>query len=384
MEGQAAPASEDAPLRVCLVVPYDIADEGGVKRHAFHLAESLRKMRDLVTIIAPLSRGEVPEGVRGFGGVVNVPANGADNRMSLFPSPWAVRRFFLESDFDLVHIHEPLVPLLSYHALWFSPRAAHVATFHMYAEGESRASGVVRRLASGLTYHRFERAIAVSKPAAEYAAQVWRRPIEVIPNGVPTSVFVPPANDQAGTSPEGPLRVLFVGNWRDPRKGLRHLMEAHRILLASGTDVRVDVVGAGDGEAPAGPGVAFHGPVSSEVALAGWYRECDVFVAPSTGQEAFGIVLIEAMASGKPVVCSDIAGYRQVAEPEGAILVPPGDPQELARALSVLARDPERRRRMGELNRKCAEAFDWDRIVGRVRAQYVAALDEKRGTRTTV
>ena len=115
------------------------------------------------------------------------------------------------------------------------------------------------------------------------------------------------------------------------------------------------MVGEGRPQAARHAGVSFRGPVWSEVELAEHYRRCDVFVAPSTGQESFGIVLLEAMACGRPVVCSDIPGYRQVADPVGARLVPAGDAGELARAIAGLAARPDLRRRMGASNRARAE-----------------------------
>ncbi len=165
------------------------------------------------------------------------------------------------------------------------------------------------------------------------------------------------------------MRLLFVGHWRDPRKGLPFLLEACQRLRASGLRVHLDVVGAGAADAPAHPGVTFHGPVASEAVMAEHYRRCDLFVAPATGQESFGIVLLEAMACARPVVCSDIPGYRLVVDPAGARLVPPGD--------APVAQDPERRRRMGGLNRRRAEAFEWGQIASRVREQYLDALAQR-------
>jgi phosphatidylinositol alpha-mannosyltransferase len=122
------------------------------------------------------------------------------------------------------------------------------------------------------------------------------------------------------------------------------------------------------------PGLTYHGAVAFD-RLAALYRNCDVFVAPSTGQESFGIVLLEAMASAKPVVCSDIEGYRQVATTEGSTLVPPSDAGALADALARVVRtDPEIRRRHGELNRRHAELFDYDRLAERVRHEYRLAI----------
>src|SRR5262249_34803573 len=206
-------------LRICIVTPYDLVEEGGVKRHAVHLADRLRRMGDEVVVAGPLSQDEARAGVRGFGGVVNVPFNGAANRMALLTPPWSVRRFFAENRFDVVHLHEPFVPMLPYYALWLTPDTAHVVTFHMYAEHEGTAWRLIRQGMGRVMGPAVQRAIAVSRPAADFAARAWGGPLAVIPNGVPTSLFRPP-DDVTPPAREGPTRLLFVGNWRDERKGL--------------------------------------------------------------------------------------------------------------------------------------------------------------------
>jgi phosphatidyl-myo-inositol alpha-mannosyltransferase len=371
-------------MRVCVIVPYDLAEEGGVKRHAFNLAAALREAGDDVTIAGPLSRGDPPPGVRGFGGVVNVPANGAANYMSLLVPPWSVRRMLERGPFDVVHHHEPLVPLLSWYALWLGNGAAHVATFHMYAESEPAASVVARRTLARALFPAVQSGIAVSPAAADYAGRVWKRPLHVIPNGVPTSVFTPDANgshtngaDGNGTHGSGdrPLRLLFVGNWRDERKGLPVLLDAYRRLQAAGESVTLDIVGQGSSDTlPDLTGVTLHGPIRDEHRLADRYRDCDLFVSPATGQESFGIVLLEAMACGRPLVCSDIRGYRDVVDEAGASLVPPGDGAALAQAMVTLARDPARRAAMGARNRAQAERYGWASVAARVREVYREAI----------
>jgi phosphatidylinositol alpha-mannosyltransferase len=365
-------------VRVCIVVPYDLGEEGGVKRHALHIMNALRRAGDEVEMVGPLRRGPVPPHVQGFGGVVNVPANGSANHMALLVPPWSVRRYFRERRFDVVHLHEPMVPMLGYYALWFSPGSTHVATFHMYAEAEPSSSRAARFALARLLFPRLDAAIAVSPAAAEFVAPLWRRPLPVIPNGVPTDVFHPNGGDVL----DGAVRprLLFVGNWRDSRKGLPVLLEACRRLAAQGVNFSLDVIGAGtpDEEQLRVPGVTFHGSIASESVLADCYRKCDLFIAPATGQESFGIVLLEAMASARPVICSDIRGFRDVIDPQGAEFVSPGDAGGLARAIATLARTPDIWRRMGARNRARAEAYDWDRIAPRVREVYLEAMAVQR------
>ncbi len=344
------------------------------------MAEDLRARGDDVTVVGPLRRGAQEPESHGFGGVVNIPANGGANRIALLTRPWAVRRFFRSRSFDVVHVHEPLVPLLPYYALWFSPGAAHVCTFHMYAEHEPPVSRLARTLLGRATFPSYQRAIAVSRAAAGYAKRVWTRDLALVPNGVSTRTFVPSARRPRLPRAGDPLRLLFVGRWDDRRKGLKCLLEAHAKLRLSGLPVRLDVVGAGTrGRVPQPPGVRFHGVVPSTAALAEHYRTCDIFVSPALGQESFGMVVLEAMSSARPVVCSDIAGYRQIVEPQGARMVPPGDADALAQAIAELARCPSTRRAMGAVNRTKAEGYDWCEVADRTRALYVEAIGERHG-----
>jgi phosphatidylinositol alpha-mannosyltransferase len=367
----------ERPLRVCMMVTYDMASPGGgVKQHALHLAAALRKRGDRVMLVGPSSQTapDPDPDIKTFGGVVNVPSNGSDNFLGIWASPIQIRRFFKTTPFDVIHIHEPLQPALPYWSTWMTRGTAHVATFHAYSEHESRRLTVARRIWSATLFPFIQRAIAVSKPAAQYAAMAWKRPLAIIPNGVPTTIFTPPARAVDNAI----VKLLFVGRIGDKRKGARYLFEAYRGLIARGVPVSLDVVGELGTEAapPQLPGLTYHGAVDFQ-RLTELYRACDVFVAPSTGQESFGIVLLEAMASAKPIVCSDIDGYRQVAIPEGSVLVPPCDAQALEDAIArVVALTPAERHRQGATNRATAERYDYDALAGRVRDEYVAAIAE--------
>ena len=372
------PVSEGR-LRVCMMVTYDMASPGGgVKQHALHLAASLRRLGDDVMLVGPSSVPTDDPDVHSFGGIVNIPANGSDNNLGLLVSPRAIARFFREHHFDVIHIHEPLQPALSYWSVWLTRRVPHVATFHAFMEEEGLLLRWARKAWGATMFPWIQRGIAVSEPAARYARAAWNRELSVIPNGVPTEIFTPLKHHDHHHHHHhsGRVKLLFVGRIGDVRKGARYLFEAYAALVASGLPVTLDVVGElGQAEPPPLlPGLTYHGAVPFE-RLATLYRNCDVFVAPSTGQESFGIVLLEAMASAKPVVCSDIEGYRQVATTEGSTLVAPSDARALADALvQVVRTDPEIRRRHGELNRRHAETYDYDRLAERVRHEYRLAI----------
>jgi phosphatidylinositol alpha-mannosyltransferase len=374
-------------LRICMMVTYDMASPGGgVKHHAQHLASALRRRGDEVMIVGPSSAPSSDPDVQTFGGIVNVPANGSDNMLSLFVSPRTIARFFKSQRFDVIHVHEPLQPALSYWSVWATRQVPHVATFHAFAETEGAAIRWARRAWGATIFPWFQRAIAVSEPAARYASWAWQRPLSIIPNGVPTDIFTPKVTNGHNPTSNGhnghvaPVKLLFVGRIGDRRKGARYLFEAYRNLVARKMPVTLDVVGElGEADPPPDlPGLRYHGAIDLAPLLE-LYRSCDVFVAPSTGQESFGIVLLEAMASAKPVVCSDIEGYRQVAVRDGAALVPPGDVAALEAAIvDMITLDPQIRHHKGQVNRLAAEAYDWDRISERVRSEYLAAIASHR------
>jgi phosphatidylinositol alpha-mannosyltransferase len=355
-------------MRICLVCPYDLAQEGGVKRHCVHLAAALRSGGDDVDVVGPCADGHaLPDGMYGLSGVVNVPNNGSDNWIGAFAGPAKLRRLFRARRYDVVHVHEPLVPALGYWALFHADRAARVGTFHAFAETEGFASRATRKLVGAVAMGALDRGIAVSPAAARFARVAFSKPLAVIPNGIRCSIFA----NRPEPSPDAALRLLFVGHWRDPRKGLAHLLDACTQLRIRWT---LDVVGDG-GTLPRRQlaGVRYHGPVASESALAELYAACDVFVAPSTGMESFGIVLLEAMATGRAIVCSDIEGYRGAVGDAGALCVPPGSPDALAAAITELA-DPDKRAAFAARNRARASEFEWDALAARVRLEYVAAV----------
>ena len=360
----------DRPLRICIVVSYDLAEEGGVKRHAVHLAQELRSHGDHVDIFGPNSNGNpLPPGAYGFRGVVSVGSNGSESHVGIFTRPWSVWRRLRDGRYDILHVMEPSVPTLAWYATWFAGPAVRVATFHAYSEAEGMRSRVARRLLVRPQLMLFDHGIAVSPAAERFARRVWSRPLALIPNGIDTKMYTPPTTAEEHT---GPLRLLFVGHFRDPRKGLPTLLEAFEQLRARGVDVVLDVVG--DGAVKPAPGVVYHGAIADERILATQYRACDLFVAPSNGMESFGIVLLEAMASGLPIVCSDIVGYRAVVPEDGAALVPPGNAMALADAIAKLAASPAQRHQMGAANRQASLEYDWAGLAARVRAEYLVAL----------
>ena len=357
------------PLRVCMVVAYDLAEPGGVKHHAVELACALRERGDDVTLIGPSSTPV--EGIVRFGGVANIVSNGSDNRLGLFVSPRQVWHFFRHNRFDVLHVHEPLLPSLPYWAIWASTHMARVATFHAFAEQRSSLLRLASQGFAALQFPWIHHAIAVSSSAAQYASATWRRALPIIPNGVRTDIFRPGIR-----SPGQPLRLLFVGRLSDERKGFRYLLTAYAEARRQGLDVELSVVGdnAGANAVPDLPGLVYHGVVSRG-RLVDEYQHCDVVIVPSTGQESFGIVLLEAMACGKAVICSDIPGYRETVAGAPVFMVRPENVTDLVAALRAVLAKRDELEQMGRDNREHASRYDWARIVERVRSEYMRAIE---------
>jgi phosphatidylinositol alpha-mannosyltransferase len=249
-----------------------------------------------------------------------------------------------------------------------------VGTFHTFSETESRMATAARR-ALARPLRRLSLGIAVSNSAAEFARRVFDGPMCVLPNGIdPTAFARPRANgngkangDGAHDAPRlpGPTRLLFVGRFDEPRKGLKHLLAAVALLRERGRDLELRIVGPGDpaafGSLAERSGACFVGRVD-DAQLAAMYHWCDVFCAPSTHGESFGIVLIEAMASGIPVVASDIPGYRD-ATAGAAVLVPPADPEAIAAAILRVADDEHLRYGLVGRGMHRAHQVAWSRVA---------------------
>ena len=362
-------------MKIGLVSPYVYPLPGGVTEHVRHLYENLRKRGHDVRIITSShglqrsSEGDIIRIGKGF----SMPANGSVGTITLSPRFLSQVRDVLEAErFDLLHYHEPFVPFLSPIVLRLST-SVNVATFHAYG-GFSPAYEFGSRVLGGYAA-RLHGRIAVSAAARHFIDRYFPGDYKVIPNGVDVDRFrraVPLARWQDGTS-----NILFVGR-HEPRKGLIELLKAFRILRSTGCRCRLLIVGSGPQEREARRyvltrrlrGVEFLGRVSDDE-KAQLYKTADVYVSPATGRESFGIVLLEAMAAGTAIVCSDIHGYKGVVRRgrEG-LLVPPRKPKALAEAIGALVADPELRERMGTEGEARAAEFSWERVTAKVDDYY--------------
>ena len=363
-------------MKIGLVSPYVYPLPGGVTQHVRFLYENLRLRGHDVRILSSshgLQRGSEGDVIR-LGKGFSMPANGSVGTITLSPRYVSQARDLLDRErFDVLHFHEPFVPFLSLVLLGES-RSVNVGTFHAYG-GWSPAYEFGRwamRSYAGRLHGR----IAVSAAARHFIDRYFPGDYKVIPNGVDVERFqraVPLTRWKDGTR-----NILFVGRF-EPRKGVLELLRAYRILRKAGhEDTRLLLVGGGPQEREARRyvatrrlvGVEFLGRVSDDERNQ-LFRTADVYVTPATGRESFGIVLLEAMAAGAPIVASDIHGYKGVVRRgREALLVPPKDPEELAAAIGRLLTDRELAAAMSEAGPRRAEEFSWPRVTAKVDDYY--------------
>ncbi len=355
--------------RVLLATPYDLAVPGGVNSQVFGLFRALVARGLDVRLVGPSSAelAEPDPRIRIAGRPVALPFNGATSRVTLDPRVIpALSRLAREFDPDVVHVQEPVAPLPCAALLWLAPaRALRVGTFHTYSE--TSRGYLVSWPWTRLVWSRLHVRVAVSEAAKLYATQYHPLPFRIIPNAIelPARVSPPPAG-------RGPCRVLFLGRLDEERKGFGPLLRAVRRVEAEmpGT-LALTAVGRGADQwrlEAAGLPISFDGEVGNDD-IGRAYAEADVVAIPSVRGESFGLVALEAMAHGRPVIASQIAGYSAWLE-DVARLVPPGDEAALAQALKDLATSPALRADLTARGTELARQYSWDAVVERWLALY--------------
>jgi phosphatidylinositol alpha-mannosyltransferase len=380
-------------MKIALVSPYDYPYPGGVVKHIFYLDRELRRLGHDVRIIAACSEdvGDVPRQViKVSGSIAHIPFAGSVGRITLSPRVYRrVKKILQRERFDVIHLHEPLTPALPLAVLRhvpLSPQSVVVGTFHAYREsgypGYDYAKPIIERF-----FGRLDGRIAVSEVLRDYLARYFPGDYRVIPNGIDLDRFSDPALQPMERFDDGKLNILFVGRM-EKRKGFKYLLQAFAQVKKAVPQARLMVVGAYDKEDKEPfvlyarenrlRDVRFIGFVS-EGELPRYYRTCHVFCAPSTGFESFGVILLEAMAAGKPIVASNIDGYRGVLEnEEEGLLVQPEDERRLAEALIRLLKDPALRGRMGRQGQAKATDYSWPKVAQQVLDYYRELLERKR------
>jgi phosphatidyl-myo-inositol alpha-mannosyltransferase len=377
-------------VRIGLVSPYSWSFRGGVNQHVEALAEEFIGRGHDVRVLAPLDPPgrasrllhratpeprQIADYVVPLGRTVAVGANGAISNISVTPSGvYRPRREVRVGEFDVLHVHEPLVPLVGWNATLGAGETPVVGTFHTYS-----TKPVPNYLANGVgarrLFNRLSARIAVSEAAAWTGRRWYGGRYTIIPNGVDVEA-APATPHRSGEE----LRILFVGR-PEERKGLPILLTAFGALVEH-VPSRLTVIGAeredvlrylADPELMAS--IDVHGRVAGD-ALWRELHAADVLCAPSLSGESFGMVLTEAFAAGTPVIASEIAGYSDVVtDGVDGILVPPGDPQRLAEELQRAHHEPQRLREMGAAARRSAQRYAWPRVADEVTAVYERAIE---------
>jgi phosphatidylinositol alpha-mannosyltransferase len=360
-------------MRIGMVCPYSFDVPGGVQAHVVELASVLIERGHKVSVLAPASEGtELPDFVVSAGRAVAIPYNGSVARLSFGPVSYArVRRWIVDNDFDVLHIHEPNAPSLSMLAMKIA-EGPIVATFHT-----STTKSLVLSTFQGVLAPYLEKIsgrIAVSELARRWQMESLGSDAVEIPNGVDVPAF---ANaDPLPGYPRTGGTVLFLGRYDESRKGMAVLLEALPELVAKHPDLEILVVGRGDEDRLRKDAGRYAGHLRllgqvTDAEKASALRSADVYCAPNLGGESFGIVLVEAMAAGTAVVASELDAFRRVLRDGTAgMLVPVGDSAALATAIDSVLSDPDRRRALVGTATEVVAEYDWPVVAEQILRVY--------------
>ena len=373
-------------MKIALISPYDFIYPSGVNIHIASLERQFTRMGHDVRIVAPLSGKVSPTSGKfiRIGTPVPIPLGGTICRVtiSLRLGP-TIKTVLSQENFDIIHLHEPFMPMLCTAVLRFS-NTATVATFHAfggkpgYKFGRPISTIMLRR-----RLHKLDGKIAVSQAAMEFASKHVPGHYNIIPNGIDLELFSPDVSPISEFC-DGKLNIVFVGRL-EKQKGVDYLIRAYRRVRQEISNARLIIIG---------PGTRLRGKYEKEVLRSGlkdvifvggrsqselppYYKAADVFCAPATGLESFGIVLLEAMAVGKPIVATNIEGYNGVLTHgmEG-LLVPPKNEKMLAQALVSLLTNESLRQEMAARARLKVKEYGWEHIAQRLLNYYTRILSE--------
>ncbi len=370
-------------MKICMVSDVYYPYIGGIPEHIFHLSQELRKRGHTVRILTSNFGGTTVETLKScpdeehifrIGQALLIRSNKSFARVPIGWRPMnQVKQFFEKEKFDVIHIHGTLAPTLPIIALRQS-KAVNLMTLHS-DHSKSKGYMIFRPLLMPY-FRKLDGLIAVSTAARDSTMRFFPGKYQVIPNAIDVNLFNPSVEPLPQYVDSRP-KILFLGRF-EPRKGLKYLLQALPYIKNEIPNILLIIVGAGL------LGYAYKEYIAKEVKenieFAGlipneerpsYYASCDVFCAPSIGYESFGIVLLEAMATSKPIVASDISGYRTILENgKQGYLVPARDYEAMARAIVKIIRNPQIAKTMGEAGRKKALDYSWETITKRVEAYY--------------
>jgi phosphatidylinositol alpha-mannosyltransferase len=375
-------------MRIGIVSPYSFDTPGGVQNHVHDLAETLIGLGHYVNVLAPAADDEeLPRYVTPAGRSVPVRYNGSVARVSFGPiSATRVRRWLTTGRFDVLHVHEPIIPSLSMLAV-LSARGPVVATFHT-ATTRSRTMAAAQGLLQ-IVLEKITARIAVSALARRVQVEHLGGDAVEIPNGVVVSRFAnaePFDGWPGGPAEDGGGAIGFLGRFTEERKGFPVLADAFVTLAAERPRLRLLVAGPGERDdlfemlpESVHDRVTFLGKVS-EADKARMLASVDIYAAPNTHGESFGMILTEALAAGTPIVASDLDAFRRVLDGGRAgLLFPTADVEALTKALRDLLDDPERRAGYATEAARVVTAYDWTTVAQRVIEVYALAIEATTG-----
>jgi phosphatidylinositol alpha-mannosyltransferase len=360
-------------MRIGMVCPYSFDVPGGVQSHVLQLAEVLRERGHEVSVLAPASRHvSLPEYVVSAGKAIPIPYNGSVARLQFSPAVHGrVKRWLLQGEFDVLHLHEPNAPSLSMWALRIA-EGPIVATFHT-STTKSLTLSVFQSLLRPW-HEKIVGRIAVSDVARRWQMEALGSDAVEIPNGVDVASLA--SAPRLDGYPRAGKTVLFLGRYDEPRKGMAVLIEALPRVVERFPDLQVLVVGHGDEDelrTQAGEMtryLRFLGLVD-DAGKASAMRSADVYCAPNIGGESFGVVLVEAMAVGTPVVASDLDAFRRVLrDGEAGRLVPVGEAAGLADGLIEMLEDDALRARYVAAGSQEVTRYDWSVVASQIMRVY--------------
>ncbi|HEX5402517.1 MAG TPA: glycosyltransferase family 4 protein [Pseudonocardiaceae bacterium] len=364
-------------MRIGIVCPYSLDVPGGVQSHVMDLARALQRLGHEVDVLAPADEDSpMPDFVTPAGRALGIPYNGSVARLSFGPRSYAkARRWIRDHDFDVLHLHEPTAPSLAMLAL-MEADGPIVATFHT-STTRSRALTAFQPFLQPFL-EKITARIAVSALARRVQVQHLGGDAVEIPNGVDVGFYA--GAEPLDGYPTGST-VGFVGRFTEPRKGMAVLLGALRVLAPELPDLRLLVVGRGDQDElrqAAGPALADRLVLlgqADDVTKARALRSMDVYCAPNTGGESFGMILTEAMAAGTTVVASDIDAFRRVLDDgKAGMLAAVNDEIALADAVRDLLTDPGRRADLAASATQRVAGFDWPIVATQVLRVYETAI----------
>jgi phosphatidyl-myo-inositol alpha-mannosyltransferase len=359
-------------VRIGIFSPYSLTYPGGVQGQVLGLARALRRRHHAVRVLGPCDGPPPDAGVTPLGNSIPTAANGSVAPIA--PDPAAAlrtMRALKDEEFDIIHLHEPFVPGPNATALLVAT-CPIIATFHAAGRSSSYKylGRPIRRAA-----RRISLCTAVSDDAELLAREVVDAPFELLFNGVEVERFAN-AIEWKESKNIGQRTILFVGR-HEERKGLEVLLEAHRllVLMPGMHDVRLWIVGSGPQTTELrdryrNASIDWLGRVSDRELASRW-KAASIYCAPSLGGESFGVVLLESMAAGTPVVASDIDGYRNVITPDlDGVIVPPGQPQALTDGLHRVFSDPVLQQQLVMNGDIRAAAYSMDNLAARYEELY--------------